>query len=107
MKAENEQIQLIGEEALAILSEVEYILISLRDIARHYYHGETICDAAENELAYCRETTGFIDRNRVTHRLAKVRAILSAKFNDELGDDDMGDLEREMEKIRCWEKPGD
>lgn len=43
----------------------------------------------------------------VTHRLAKVRAILSMKFDETLGDDDMGDIEREIENLKYWELPGD
>jgi len=92
MLEENEKINLTGEEAITILSEVEYILISLRNIARYYYH---------------KETTNFIDKNNVTHRLALIRRVVSEKFNDELGDDDMDDIERELEKLQCWEKPGD
>ena len=39
---------------------------------------------------------------KVTERLAKVREILSEKFDDRLGEDDMGDLERAMEELRYW-----
>jgi len=39
--------------------------------------------------------------------LAKTRKIISSKFNHELGDDDMDDVERAFESIVYWEKPGD
>ncbi|WP_315315143.1 hypothetical protein [Pantoea vagans] len=107
MLEENEKITLTGEEAITILSEVEYILISLRNIARYYYHKENgeVTDSEKNQ--YYQETTNFIDKNNVTHRLALIRRVVSEKFNDELGDDDMDDIERELEKLQCWEKPGD
>ena len=107
MLEENEKINLTGEEAITILSEVEYILISLRNIARYYYHKEygEVTDSEKNQ--YYQETTNFIDKNNVTHRLALIRRVVSEKFNDELGDDDMDDIERELEKLQCWEKPGD
>ena len=42
------------------------------------------------------------EEEKVTERLAKVREILSEKFDDRLGEDDMGDLERAMEDLRYW-----
>ncbi|HIA3423703.1 TPA: hypothetical protein ACWP5X_005314 [Escherichia coli] len=107
MNKDNENIELTGEEALSILREIDYLLISLRDIARYYYHTQDNGNMIENEIDYCKETTGFIDRNKITHRLAHIRMIITEKFNNELGDDDMDDIEREMEKIKYWEKPGD
>jgi hypothetical protein len=38
----------------------------------------------------------------VTQRLAKVRHILSSQFDDELGDDDMDDIERAMVDLKYW-----
>ena len=107
MLEENKKITLTGEEAITILSEVEYILISLRNIARYYCHKESgeITDSEKNK--YYKETTNFIDENNITHRLALIRRVVSEKFEDELGDDDMDDIERELEKLRCWTKPGD
>lgn len=107
MHKDNENIELTGEEALSVLSEINYLLISLRDIARYYHHSQNESDMVNNEIEYCKETTGFIDRNKITHRLAHIRMIITEKFNIELGDDDMDDIEREMEKIKYWEKPGD
>ena len=107
MHKDNKNIVLTGEEALSVLSEINYLLISLRDIARYYYHSQSDDNMINNEIAYCKETTEFIDRNKITHRLAYIRMIITEKFNNELGDDDMDDIEREMEKIKYWEKPGD
>ena len=105
MLKENEEIILTGQEAIKILSEVEYILISLRNISRYYYNkpNEKISDG--DKLKYHQETSDFIDDNKVTHRLASIRKIISEKFNSELGDDDMDDIEREIEKLEYWTKP--
>lgn len=105
MLKENKSIILDGCEAIDIIREVNYILISLNNIAHHYYNEPIITDSRRME--YERETTTFIDNNKITHKLAEVRRIISTKFNDDLGDDDMDDIERETEKTRYWEKPGD
>jgi hypothetical protein len=39
--------------------------------------------------------------------LNKVRSILCAGFDEGLGDDDMDDIERVVEKLKFWRKPGD
>lgn len=98
---DNESIVLSGDEAISVLTEVEYILISLRDIARHYYNDPDE-NPPEKRALYCNETTTFIDENHVTERLAKIRKILTEKFNLELGDDDMDDLERAMQDVSYW-----
>ena len=101
MLKENELITLTGCEAIDIIREVNYILISLNNIAHYYYNETTITDSSR--LEYEKETTNFIDNNKITYKLAEVRRVLSSKFNDELGDD----IEREAEKTKYWEKPGD
>lgn len=98
----NEKISLTGEEAINILTEVEYMLISLRDIARHYYDNSTGEISAEKRASYCEETTNFIDENQITKRLADIRKIITEKFNLDLGEDDMDDIERAMEDLITW-----
>lgn len=49
----------------------------------------------------------IIDDKNITHRLAEIRKVIAERFNTDLGDDDMDDIEREMEKIKYWEKLGD
>jgi hypothetical protein len=105
MQKSNENITLPGREALFILGEIEYLLISLRNIGNYYYHdGEEVKSVRS---AYCAETTRFIDEQKITHRLAKLRMVLTEKFDSSLGEDDMDDVERAMEDVRGWEKPGD
>lgn len=102
---ENEVISLSGEEAVKILTDVECILISLRDIARHYYDNVDGEITSEHRASYCEETTKFIDENEITKKLANIRRVISEKFNPEPGDDEMDDIERELVKIHYW-KPG-
>ncbi|MBE6091134.1 MAG: hypothetical protein E7206_24535 [Clostridium beijerinckii] len=99
MMEENKQIMLTGNEALEILKEINLILVSLHDMGSYYMNKDTI--------EYEKETTRFVDEWKVTSRLAKIRGALSDKFDNTLGDDDMDDLERAMEGLKYWEKPGD
>jgi len=107
MLKDNESIEIPGPEAIEALSEIEYILISLKKIASYYYERVDAPPTDTTPVEYALETTRFIDENEVTRRLAKTRKIISSKFNHELGDDDMGDIERACETIEYWEKPGD
>lgn len=99
MIKKNEKIVLSGKEAIKILKEIEVILISLHDMGSYYMDKDI--------REYEKETTRFVDEWKITHRLAKIRGVLSGKFDNTLGDDDMDDLERSMEKLKYWEKPGD
>lgn len=103
MLNKNEVIQFTGEEALEILSQVEYILISLCNIARYYYHGDT--NKVVDRSAYEKETANFIDDGAVAERLSKVRKMICEKFDSELGEDDMDDMERFLENLCYWTKP--
>ncbi len=97
------KITLTGPEALDILSEVEYLGISLRNISRHYcqIHDDKII----HEEKYHQERTYFINYNNIKHRLAKIRKIVSENFSYGFSDDDMDNIEREMEKLKYWTKP--
>ena len=106
MMKENENITMSGAKLIEALKEIELILISLHKMGSYY--GELFMnDENKHRSDYERETTRFIDEWLVTRRLAKIRRILSEKFDDMLGDDDMDDLERAMEGLKYWEKPGD
>ncbi len=97
---------MLGTELIEALKEIEVILISLHKMGSYY--GEKFLEAEDKCRAeYERETTRFIDEWKVTHRLAKVRRILSEGFDDTLGEDDAEDLERIMEQLKFWCKPGD
>ncbi|MDX5631071.1 MULTISPECIES: hypothetical protein [unclassified Brenneria] len=105
MLKENEKITFNGSELIEIIKEVNYILISLNKIGGYYYNAPEISN--KRVLEYKLETADFIDRNEVCTKLANIRKVLSEKFNDELGTDDMDDIERATEDTIYWEKPGD
>jgi hypothetical protein len=44
----------------------------------------------------------FIQRHRIFRKTARARQILSEPFPDELGPDEMSELEREMQDIQYW-----
>jgi len=93
MRPKNKKICLSGEEALAVLSEINLILMSLHRMGSTY---------SEGGREYEQETTRFIDEWQVCSRLANVRKILSSKFDNTLGPDDMDDVERAMESLPFW-----
>jgi len=94
----NKKLVYTGDEVLSVLKEIEFILISLHKIGSYYT--ETLPNSYEE---YAKETTNFIDNNNVCDRLANVRKVLSRKFNNDLGVDDMSDIERALENIDFWE----
>ncbi|WP_256732901.1 hypothetical protein [Pseudomonas sp. P7548] len=96
MLKQNQNITLTGPEALDVLKEIEFILISLHKMGSFY--GEKPNSTDE----YRKATTDFIDDYAVTHRLANVRSIISRKFDDTLGDDDMDDIERHVSDLTFW-----
>lgn len=57
----------------------------------------------KTDINYALKTT----QNRINDRLNKIRRILSEPFDDRLGEDDMDDIERVVEKLSFWCKPGD
>ncbi|MFQ3544206.1 hypothetical protein Q7A53_08965 [Halobacillus rhizosphaerae] len=73
------------------------------------YYGERLLEdgEAKHRAEYEKETTHFIDEWKVTHRLAKIKMILSDKFDNTLGKGDMDDIERTMEGLKSWSKPND
>ncbi|MCY6387998.1 hypothetical protein OXU89_10900 [Acinetobacter baumannii] len=94
----NKKLVYSGDEVLSVLQEIEFILISLHKIGSYY--AETLPNSYEE---YAKETTNFIDSNNVCDRLANIRKVLSYKFNNDLGVDDMSDIERALENIDFWE----
>ncbi len=96
MLEQNQNIVLTGGEALDVLREIEFILISLHKMGSYYAEKP----GATEE--YWKATTNFIDDCAVTQRLAKVRTIISKNFDDTLGADDMDDVERYCSDLTFW-----
>lgn len=107
MKPENEIVSYKGEDLIQALCEIEYILISLADMGHYYHTHPDRPPTPDTAIAYSLETTRFIDENRICERLSKVRGILCEGFDQGLGDDDMDDIERVVDKLSFWRKPGD
>jgi hypothetical protein len=107
MQTENEKITYTFDELKDVLGEIELILQSLHRMGSYYGDKFSTYGEEMNRGEYEKETTRFIDEWHICGRLAKVRSILSEKFDETLGEDNMSDLERAMEKVRHWNKPGD
>ncbi|MCU4430755.1 hypothetical protein KTI56_02740 [Acinetobacter pittii] len=94
----NRKLVYSGDEILKVLQEIEFILISLHKIGSYY--AKTLPNSYEE---HAKETTDFIDNNNICDRLANIRKVLFCKFNNDLGVDDMSDIERALENIDFWE----
>lgn len=90
MRSENEAFVLRRKDAVSLLQEAEFIVVSLDNLSQHYMASGEKSYATCNE--YCTELTGFIDAENVTARLASMRSLISRLFDHTLDDDDMSDL---------------
>lgn len=84
-------------DALAVLREIDLVLVSLHRIASD--------DRARDDDWYGRELTRFVDGWRVPHRLAHARRLLDPAFDHELGEDDRDEAERACAGSPYWESP--
>lgn len=94
MLESNNRLTYLGDEVIEVLKENNIILLSLHKIGSYY--GAKFHEYGEEKFRdeYERETTRFIDDWGVTQKLANIRMILSVKFDDTLGVDNMDLLER-------------
>lgn len=105
MKDENKEIALTRKDVDFLVREIEFISVSLSRLDQHF---EAKGEKNYYEYGtYCAELTEFIDSERVTARLAKMRSVVSSKFDRSLDDDDKDDVERALEDLTMWERPGD
>ena len=102
MKEMNEKIVLSGSEAIDILKKLEFIIVSLHNIGASFAKPVGVSISNEEYELYCKETTSFIDDYDVVGKVISIRRTISDHFDDELGDDDMDDIEREMQDINLW-----
>jgi len=107
MLKENEVITMRGLKVAKALRTIVYIQTSLKNIDAYYSQSSAHSNNEKFSIEYAIEKNRFIDHNRITRKLAKVRRILSEPFNKKLGEDEMDDLERRVEGIIFWAKPGD
>lgn len=102
LREENEKVTYEGMQVALILKELDFILVSLHKIGSYYAE-----DIRINREQYEKETTQFIDNSFVCPRLAKIRSVLSQKFDRQEDEDGLDDLERICEQIPYWHEPGD
>lgn len=106
LRKSNSKIVLAGKQAVKALQDVEFMMISLRNIEDHYFYKE-IDFPGQDPAVRDEEISRFISENNFIKRLCLIRKIISKPFDSSLGKDDMDDLERAMEHLVFWEKPGD
>ena len=81
-------------DILKILRHLEEMVVSLDRIG-----------SAHNDLPkniWEKALVDYVCDSKLAYRLAESRKILSSQFSDEIGDDDMDELEREMQDIKHW-----
>lgn len=107
LRIENEYITYSFDELIEVIKEIEVMLQSYHRII-FYYASITDGDVKNfKEREFDKEITNFTCEWDVPKRLAKIRSILSEKLDNTLEEDDMDDLERVMENVKHWNKPGD
>ena len=82
------------ESIVEVLRDIEQIVVSLDRI------GSSWEDLGE-ETAHITLST-FVTEWCVFRKLASARQVLSEPFSEELGPDDMDELEREMGSVAYW-----
>jgi hypothetical protein len=92
MRAAKTHISYPRKKVLEVLRTLEELVVSLDRL------GSAELTKQEHDTA----VSNFIQRHRIFRKAARARQILSEPFSDELGPDQMSELEREMEGIQYW-----
>lgn len=93
-------VVLSGEVAVAILSELEYFLISLRNMGLYYYVRDEVTEAHETE--YRMETARFVGESNMVSRLEKIKSVLLSEFLKCYGEEELEDFRRKLRRKRYW-----
>ncbi len=99
----NEEPEMLHYERsriLEILRDLELMVVSLDRIGSEYLP----LPGRKSEEEINEMLADFIFSWKVLRRLAKARGVLSEAFSDELGEDDMGELEREFQDLQYWSR---
>ena len=102
LREDNEKITYDGMQVALILKELDFLVVSFDKIGSYYAE-----EIRTNREQYEKEIMQFMDNSLVNPRLAKIRTILTQKFNLQEGEDELDDIERICEQIPYWHKPGD
>jgi hypothetical protein len=92
MSAPKNHISYPRKKVLEVLRTLNELVVSLEQL------GSAEMTKQEHDAAVSK----FIQRHRIFRKAARARLILSEPFSDELGPDEMSELEREMEGIQYW-----
>jgi hypothetical protein len=88
------KIEYSESDIVSILKDINEFVVSLDQMDSVYHEFD--------EQAWKDEMIDYLITKKVFGRLANIRTKLSAPFPTDLGDDDMGFLEREMEDVDYW-----
>ncbi len=79
---------------MQLLKEINGFIVSLDQINNVYHEF--------GDSPWQEELVHYIIDRKLAQRLAQIRTVLSEPFSNELGDDDMDELEREMIDVEYW-----
>lgn len=106
VRKSHRKITLSGREAIKALSEVKFMVISLRNIQMRYH--QNTHPPSEADIAECAvEAMRFIQRSNYIKRFCKVRRLIFGRLDHTVGKDDMGDTERALNHVPAWRRSGD
>ena len=91
-----EHIRVRKSDLIDALSTLETIVVSLDRIGS--------CHAELEQGAYDKITTEFVEQWDICRRLLAMRKTLSNYFSDDLGDEDMDELERALHETPHWQR---
>lgn len=106
MPRDNGFVKFDGAELINALNEVEYMLISLRDIGNYYYRDIAPLDEI-TQIAYAVETSRFLTDSKIDQRLENIKNTLLRPLIIEPGTNEGARIKKALGKVKCWERPGD
>ena len=83
------------KDIIKILADLNMMVVSLDRIGSYYSQCAT-------EEEYHALSSNFLDEWKIFRKLANARKILDTAFSNELGDDEMDELEREFKDLQYW-----
>lgn len=81
------------KDIIAVLEILNQIVVSFDRIGSSYH---------DDPDGLMRATDSFIDNWDISSKLSHTRTLLSDAFSDEVGADDMDELERELQDVEYW-----
>ncbi len=91
----DEKVYYRKKDIVKILADLNMMVVSLDRIGSYY----SDCKSVEEYHAL---SSNFLDDWKILPKLARARMILDSAFSDELGDDDMDELERKFQNLQYW-----